>query len=132
MGYLEIMAIREITTDDLDGLEGARPITFSLEGRVYNVDLHPENIDRLRTALQPFIDVARQVKGPARPPVHQQRAERAAKREFDITQLRAWAERAEVELPRRGRIPFAIIDQFKAAGIDLPRGRNGSSNGKVH
>jgi hypothetical protein len=41
---------------------------------------------------------------------------RKAQRDYDITQLREWAGRNGVEVPPRGRIPQAVVDQYKAAG----------------
>jgi nucleoid-associated protein Lsr2 len=38
------------------------------------------------------------------------------KREFDIAQLREWAGATNVTVPARGRIPRAVVDQYKQAG----------------
>ena len=37
-------------------------------------------------------------------------------RNDDIVQLREWAGSNGVEVPARGRIPQAVVDQYKAAG----------------
>ena len=47
------------TVDDLDGTPGAATITFALNGVVYEVDLSPENVKKLDSALAPFIESAR-------------------------------------------------------------------------
>ena len=39
-----------------------------------------------------------------------------AKRDFDLTQLREWAGANDIAVPSRGRIPQAIIKQYKADG----------------
>ena len=38
------------------------------------------------------------------------------KRGYDIVQLREWAGANKVAVPSRGRIPQAVVDQYKAAG----------------
>ena len=39
-----------------------------------------------------------------------------AKRGYDLTQLREWAGANKVTVPSRGRIPQAVVEQYKAAG----------------
>lgn len=46
-------------TDDIDGGEADETITFSLDGRSYQIDLNATNAERLRKAFQPFIEKAR-------------------------------------------------------------------------
>jgi hypothetical protein len=52
--------------DDLDGtpIDGSPTVSFSLDGRGYELDLSPQNKERLRSALEPFIQVARRVGPP--------------------------------------------------------------------
>lgn len=63
--YLPGMARREIilTIDDIDGVEGATTIEFSLDGFDYAIDLRPENEKALRDALAPFVGAARRTGG---------------------------------------------------------------------
>lgn len=58
------MAKRQFTqlVDDLDGLvihEGGRTISFGLEGKSFEIDLSPANVDALHAALAPFVEAAR-------------------------------------------------------------------------
>ena len=39
-----------------------------------------------------------------------------AKRTFDIARLRAWVNANDVTVPAQGRIPQAVVDQYKQAG----------------
>lgn len=50
--------------DDLDGtpIEAGNTVTFSLEGRTYEIDLSDINATGLRNALAPFVSVARRVR----------------------------------------------------------------------
>lgn len=42
-------------TDDLDGGDADRTVTFSIDGVFYDIDLSERNAERLRAALEPFI-----------------------------------------------------------------------------
>ncbi|WP_433194597.1 Lsr2 dimerization domain-containing protein [Nocardia sp. CA-107356] len=50
-------------SDDLTGTESAEVSThrFSLEGTAYEIDLTPENYDKLDAALRPFIEKGRKI-----------------------------------------------------------------------
>jgi len=49
--------------DDLDGspIEPGSTVTFALGARRFEIDLAPANADALRTALAPFVAVARKL-----------------------------------------------------------------------
>lgn len=57
----QTLARREtvVVTDDLDGTEGAQPVTFAFDGTQYEIDLSEENADALHQALTPYIVAAR-------------------------------------------------------------------------
>ena len=108
------MARQEIISDDLDGSAGASPVTFGLEGRTYTIDLGAASLARLRDALAPFVAAAH-----AQPsPVARGRSAsaRSNERDYDLVELREWAARKKVKVPARGRVPRAVVDQYKAAG----------------
>lgn len=94
-----------VTTDDLDGTEGAATVTFGLDGRAYEIDLTGEHAGALRSALKPFTATARRVPGAAKRPV--QARQRAA-------QVRIWAKAHGYEVGKLGRIPFEAEDAFNA------------------
>ena len=54
-----------LRVDDLDGsvLEDGqgKQITFSVEGRAYEIDLSDRNADKFYSAIAPFVDAARSV-----------------------------------------------------------------------
>ena len=105
---------KQITTtvsDDIDGSPDAQSVAFAFQGVTYSIDLASKNLDKLTKALAPFIDhAARQRGGSVKP--------EAAKsnRPYDIAQLREWAGKNKVSVPKRGRIPQAVVEQYKAAG----------------
>lgn len=112
------MATKHISqiTDDLDGTvleqgEG-KQITFSIEGRAYEIDLSDSNADKFYKALTPYVDAARSVSsgGSARG----NRTARA-KSDLDLGAVREWARANGHTVSDRGRVPSTVIDAFKAA-----------------
>ena len=103
--------------DDLDGSDATETVMFALDGTSYEIDLNKKNAAALRKALDQYVKAARRSSGtggrrksaPAAP-------SRKVQRDFDIVQLREWAGSNGVDVPARGRIPQAVVDQYKAAG----------------
>ena len=97
-----------ITTDDLDGTEGATPVTFGIDGTSYVIDLAPQNRSKLEGALAPFISAARRG-GSAKAT-----ASRPARQRADRTAVRAWARESGLKVSERGRISAEILRQYEA------------------
>ncbi|MEV7004718.1 Lsr2 family protein [Streptomyces sp. NPDC093982] len=109
------MAQKVVTvyTDDLSGTESDEVSThrFSLNGIEYEIDLTPENYDKLDAALRPFLEKSRKVgrtkytssarKGPVSGP--------------SAEEVRAWARENGLEVNDRGRVPREIREAFEAA-----------------
>ena len=106
--------------DDLDGGEAAETVSFGLDGTVYEIDLSKRNAAALRKTLERYISAGRKSTSSrrARPKRAETPPTRSArtKRGFDIAQLREWAGANGVAVPSRGRIPQAVVEQYKAAG----------------
>jgi hypothetical protein len=49
--------------DDLDGSEAVVTVSFSLDGRSYEIDLSEGNLAEFRAALDPFVSAARRASG---------------------------------------------------------------------
>jgi len=117
---------REVTErliDDLDGGAAIETVTFALDGANYELDLSKKNAGAFRKALDRYIQAARRSTTSPRSarPVSTGRRQTAAttkssKRGYDIVQLREWAAANKVAVPSRGRIPQAVVDEYKAAG----------------
>lgn len=113
------MATRHIAQliDDLDGTvlgEGeGKQVTFSIEGRSYEIDLSDSNADKFYSALAPYVDAARSIGSASR-----QSASRAprAKSDLDLATVREWARANGHTVSDRGRVPATVIDAYKAAG----------------
>jgi nucleoid-associated protein Lsr2 len=108
------MAQRTIVrlTDDLSGVEIAagkgETVTFSLDGRSYEIDLTAKNASVLRKVLRPYVEAGRPIKNSRRPPTRTRVA-------ADTRTVKVWARANGYQVRDRGRIPKAVIDAFDAA-----------------
>ncbi len=100
------------TTDDLDGSEGASPLSFGIDGASYVIDLGQDNRAKLETALAPFIAAARRP-NTGRP--GRRAAGQPGSRKTDGAAVRAWARAAGLTVSERGRISASVIRQYEAA-----------------
>ncbi|MET0888190.1 MAG: Lsr2 family protein [Mycetocola sp.] len=92
--------------DDIDGSEEAETVTFAYGGTTYEIDLARKNRDALDAVLSPFITVARSIGGGS--------ARRSRTRgEENPAAIRAWAAGNGIDVSARGRIPRAVLDQYK-------------------
>ena len=105
--------IERYMTDDLAALESpqGRPVIaeltvrFSVEGAEYEIDLSAANRERFLGAIGPFVQAARRVKGKVR--------QRSGAQRGDSVRVREWARENDVEVNGRGRIPAAVMKQYK-------------------
>ena len=105
--------------DDLDGGPAVETVAFALDGTSYEIDLSKRNAAAFRKTFDRYVKAAQRKDGP--PSAPRRRTARAAsygkaKRGFDLTQLREWAGANDVAVPSRGRIPQAVVEQYKADG----------------
>jgi Lsr2 len=101
--------------DDLDGGNAVETVVFALDGAEYQIDLGKRNAEHLRAAMSAYIQSGRRLvrtTGSRSRTVVQRRVEVAA----DPRAVRAWARSNKVALPDRGRIPLAVLEQYRAAG----------------
>ncbi|GCD19294.1 Lsr2 family protein [Cellulomonas algicola] len=89
-----------VTTDDLDGSEGARTYRFSWQSTSYEIDLSDTNRDGLLRALEPYINAARRTSSRTAPVARRSQSDAAA--------VRAWAAANGFALKGRGRIPAEV------------------------
>jgi hypothetical protein len=111
------MAKSTITTvtDDIDGSADATPVSFTFQGVSYSIDLAPRNLDKLTKSLAPFMEHATKSRGAGTSSGRQTKAPKSG-RGYDLIQLREWAGKNKINVPSRGRIPGAVVEQYLAAG----------------
>lgn len=105
--------VQIILIDDLDGSEAEETISFGIDGTSYEIDLSGANAKRLREALAPFTEAARKV------PTRGRRAVRGGAQRPSLSrdksaEIRAWAQAQGKKINERGRIPQAILDEYRA------------------
>lgn len=102
------MARREITQyfDDLDQTplseDELHVVRFSLNGTDYVLDLSEKNATKFLELLEPYLKVARTA------PVDQLA-------NVNPADIRRWAQANGHPIANRGKIPFSIIEQYRAA-----------------
>jgi hypothetical protein len=122
-----VREVIEKLIDDLDGSEAAETVSFGLDGASYEIDLSTRNAAALRKALERYVVSARRSSSStprargrrsAAPAAKRSAATRPAapRRDYDLVALREWAGANSVAVPARGRIPLAVVDQYKASG----------------
>jgi hypothetical protein len=111
--------IEEVTVtlvDDFDGTAAAETVNFSLDGKVYEIDLSKANANELRRTLLPYIDrarTARRTTGTRRKGSATSGSRRSEG--YDRTEVRAWAKANRIKVSPRGRISNEIVDKWRAA-----------------
>lgn len=100
--------IQVILEDDLSGGEADETVSFGLDGVSYEIDLSARNADKLRHALQPYVEAGRKTS--------RRTSGRASSRGAgNAGEIRAWAEANGVPVSARGRISADIVAQYEAA-----------------
>src|SRR4051812_48606115 len=102
--------------DDLDGGEATETVTFALDGTSYELDLNRRNAAAFRKSFDPYIKAGRRSTASGARRRNATPSKNGSKRDFDIAQLREWAGANNVTVPTRGRIPHAVVNQYKEAG----------------
>ena len=112
------MATKHVThlVDDLDGsiLEDGegKQVTFSVEGRVYEIDLSNDNADKFFEAFAPYVAAARSVSSSG---AGRSRRSSPRKSSADLAAVREWARANGHTVSDRGRVPGSIIVAYEAA-----------------
>jgi hypothetical protein len=100
--------------DDLDGASAAdETVEFAIDGVSYELDLSSKNARDLLNDLRKWIDAARRVGG--RRKARFGGAIRVSSSRDETPVIREWARRSGYPLAVRGRIPFNIVDAYRAA-----------------
>lgn len=112
--HYHVVAKTTITqiTDDLDGSKDAEEVSFSYNGTDYTIDLGKKNLAALEKALKPYLAAATKVpKGSART----SRSAKSRSTNQNLAVVREWARSSGIDVSDRGRIPTAVLEQYKAA-----------------
>lgn len=102
--------------DDLDKGEANETVKFGLDGVQYEIDLSAQNADKLRAALQPYVDAGSRIGrlpgnigGRVSP--SRRRGAQSVDREQNKA-IRKWARNQGKQISDRGRIPEDIVAEY--------------------
>ncbi len=109
------MAKTVVTTDDLDGSPNAETVTFSFDGRSFEIDLSKKGRVALEKAMRPYIDAARSVGGRGGRGATAGRSRGRRTSSVDLAAVRAWAAENGIAVSDRGRISGSVLEQYQAA-----------------
>ena len=104
--------------DDLDGTVGddVTTVVFTLDGRLYEIDLCERNASELRKSLADFVAASRRQRGDR---VTRRTRSSASSADQDARQrahaIREWAEGKGHQLSERGRIPADVVTAYAQA-----------------
>lgn len=113
-------------TDDIDGSENAKTITFGIDGNAYEIDLSESNANGMRAILAPYIASGRKVSEP--------NTRRKRRRPHSKTkEIREWAIQQGYGnlLKSRGRVPEHITRDYERAQDSTALPANTGPNGEV-
>ena len=108
------MAQRTVVTmtDDIDGSSASETVSFAVDGQAFEIDLTTEHAAELRAAFAPYMTAGRRVGGAGR----RATARTVTDAGYSAPAVRAWAASKHIDIPARGRIPTAVVAQYRAAG----------------
>ncbi|HEX8304806.1 MAG TPA: Lsr2 family protein [Jatrophihabitans sp.] len=111
------MAKTVVTTDDIDGSPNAETVTFSFDGRSFEIDLSKKSRAALEKALKPYIDAGRSVGGRTTRSSGGGGGRGRSRRSgsVDLAAVRAWAAENGIAVSDRGRISGSVLEQYQAA-----------------
>ena len=110
------LVTRVYLVDDLDGSEDdVSTVTFTLDGKDYEIDLSAGNADRLRGKLAKFTDAASPVRTKGAPTQSNSRAALPRTSRDQTQAVRDWARSTGHVVSDRGRISRSIQEAFNAA-----------------
>jgi len=110
--------ITQVTlVDDLDGGEAAESVSFSLDGKTYEIDLSAKHAAALRDAFAPFIGGARRAGNAAKVGSQQRmstvRSMGSGLSRGETAAIREWANANGLEVSTRGRISSAVLEAYE-------------------
>ena len=112
-GNQKMAQITQVTlVDDLDGGAAAESVTFSLDGKSYEIDLSEKHAAALRDAFAPFVSSARRAGGSAA--ARQKMSMRAGRPREESAAIREWATANGLDVSARGRISSTVLEAYPA------------------
>lgn len=103
--------VQVLLVDDIDDSRAERNVTFSIDGDSYEIDLSQANIDKLYSALEPYVKSARKVRGRRKGTSATKSTGGANK----AAMVREWARGQGMQVSERGRVSQEVMEAYEAA-----------------
>lgn len=101
--------------DDLDGGRADETVTFTLDGKDFELDLSATHASQLREAFAPFVGAARRASGSGGRSYARVRSSSGKTRQENAA-IREWALSAGFQVSERGRIPSNVLEAYANRG----------------
>lgn len=95
-------------TDDIDGTENAETVTFSYDGKTYEIDLAEKNKAALEKALESFIKAARVTSS------RRSSTSGTKSNKEELAAIRSWAKSNGIAVSERGRISNDVQEAYRS------------------
>jgi hypothetical protein len=112
---VQVLLVCDVHDDDTPGTE---TVAFALDGTSYEIDVCDRHAKEMRDALAPYVGQARRAgsaRGGGRGRSSTGRAGRAGSDRQRTAEIRRWAREQGRQVPDRGRLPAAIVEEYEAA-----------------
>ena len=106
---VQVLLVCDLHDDETPATETVR---FALAGAAYEIDLCEVHVSRLRDSMAPYVGAARRATGGGS---RSKRGHARSGRSSRAGEIRDWARRQGMDVPKRGRIPAAIVEEYEAA-----------------
>ncbi|MFC5950029.1 Lsr2 family protein [Pseudonocardia lutea] len=102
--------------DDLDGGRADETVTFTLDGKEFEIDLSAQHASELREAFAPFVGAARRASSGAGRRNYARVPSSSGKTREENAAIREWAVAAGFPVSERGRIPSNVLEAYANRG----------------
>ena len=102
--------------DDLDGGRADETVTFTLDGKEFEIDLSAKHATELREAFAPFVGAARRASSGSGRRSYARVSSSSGKTREENAAIREWAVSAGFQVSERGRIPSNVLEAYANRG----------------
>ncbi|WP_308190901.1 Lsr2 dimerization domain-containing protein [Pseudonocardia terrae] len=102
--------------DDLDGGRADETVTFTVDGKEFEIDLSAQHASELREVFAPFVGAARRAPSGSGRRNYARVASSAGKTREENAAIREWALSAGFQVSERGRIPSNVLEAYANRG----------------
>lgn len=112
---MSIKVITKVLCDECGAETENETVTFSWLEKSYEVDLCDKHLDALERVIEPIAEVARRTKGHLVDTSNKRKRAQsgAVARGLNPSDVRQWANKKNISIPPRGRIPANVLERYQ-------------------